>query len=540
MKFLKILLISLLFFFLPVLSFAKEKPQVIFINQVRGEECCSKGNLDNLEKQVNAFIQYQIPAFFVIRYDALANPEYVDYLKQKTANSPLIKLGLMIEITPNLAAHSGVKYKDTEERWFEAQNSFTVGYQKDDRKKIIDRLFSTFKKTFGYYPSITSSWLIDTETLNYIHDRYKVLAQQITREQWGQDSYTLYGGPPHYPYPASRNWAFIPDFKEKNPALILRQTVTDPLYNYGETKKAFTSQPNDYIGSGLDFNYFQKLINQALFKQKNSGFALLGLENSMEENYQNEYLKQIEYVSQLKSQVVFPDLKQLLTYWIKQQTTFYSGKDLINNSDNQAEFVTTPEFRKRVRTSGGKVFTTDYRYFDSGFSDPYTDYVAKKYGYWIVPYAIDYSHTYHVNSIFPETRNDFIIDKQPTFKIGKTDPKKFNEKRFANYPLYLPEPFEREINRFKSLTDIKIDRTINIDFFAKDQFGYPVNISSPLSIRTDPRIDNIKYQPDSSKHSYIIPNDKLDSLTIDIISDKKIVKQIYLFPRFLPLFKISL
>ncbi len=535
-----LLFVFYLLFIFPSSIFAKEKPQVVFINQVRGEECCSKGNLDNLEKQVNAFVQYQIPAFFVIRYDALANPEYVDYLKQQTVANPNIKLGLMIEITPHLAIDSGVKYKDGEERWFEAQNSFTIGYEKEDRKKIIDRLFTIFKKDFGYYPSLTSSWLIDTESLNYMHDRYRVAAQQITREQWGQDSYTLYGGPPHYPYPASRNWAFIPDFKEKNPVLILRQTVTDPLYNYGETKKAFTSQPNDYLVSGLDFNYFQKLLNQSLFEQKTTGFALLGLENSMEENYQNEYLKQIEYISQLKDRMAFPDLKQLSAYWQKQQTTSYSGKDLIKGTNNQVEFITTPESRKRVRKSKGKIFTTDYRYFSSEFSDPYTGYTAIKYGYWIVPYAIDYSHIYKPETIFPDTRNDFIINKQPDFKIEKTNPKKINEKRLANYPIYLPEPFEREIDRFRSLTNIKIGRTIQIDFFAKDRFGYPVNISSPLTIKTDPKIENIEYWPDSAKHSYIIPNDKLDSLTINIISDKKTVKQIFLFPRFLPLLKISL
>lgn len=535
----KILIFLVFLFIFPINSFAKEKPQVVFINQIRGEECCSIGSLENLQKQVEVFEKYRIPSFFTLRYDALTNQDYVNYLKQEIDRYPnVIKLGLLIEITPQLAHNSGVQYRSTVDRWFEAQNVFTIGYQKEDRKKIIDHLLKTFKNKFGHYPVLTSAWMIDSETLNYLHQNYGVIAHQITREQWGIDSYTLYGGPPHYPYPASKNWSFIPDFKEKNPLLIVRQTVTDPLYNYGEVNKSYTSQPNDYLNAGLDFQYFKDLIDQALFEQKTTGFALLGLENANEEKYQDEYIKQINYINQLKDRINFPNLRLLSDFWSKQKTTYYQGRDLVNKTNNQAEFVTTPDYRERRRYSNGKTYITDYRYFHSDLIDPYSDYVAKKHGYWIVPYAFDFSHVYKPESIFPETKNDLIIDKQTKFKINKINPKKFNKTRLKNYPYFLPEAIERDIDRRKSQVKVKTGKTIDIELYARDEYGHPVNISHPTEVKTDPLIEEFDYFPDSAKHVFIFPNNYSDFQEIILVSNKKIIKKIWLFPRLLPFLKI--
>lgn len=537
----KRIIVTLIFLFVfPLVVYGKEKPQAVFINQIRGEECCSEGSLENLQLQIEKFKEKNIPSFFAIRYDVLINDKYVDYFKDELKdNKKIINIGLLIEITPQLALDSGVKYNGTVERWFEAQNVYTIGYEKDDRKKIIDKLFKTFKDKFGFFPKITSAWMIDTDSLNYIHEKYKVVAHQITREQWGVDSYTLYGGPPHYPYPASVNWAFIPDFNQKNPLLILRQTVTDPLLNYGETKKHYTSQPNDYLNSGLDFEYFKKLIDQALFNQKTTGFILLGLENANDLIYQKEYLKQIDYISGLEDRVVFPNPKQLTDYWSKQQITYYQGKDLINGSNNQAEFKTTPEFRERTRISNGKTYITDYRYYNSDLIDPYNDYIAKKQGFWIVPYQLDSSRINNPESIFTDVKNDLHINKQPYFKVMQFNADKFNKSRFDKYPDYIPEAIEREIDRKKSQINISVGNLINIEFFAKDIYGYPVSISSPIEVITEPKVREVIYLPDGAKHEFIIKHNKSNFQKISLLSNKKIIKTVYLFPKLLPFIKLA-
>ena len=192
-------------------------------------------------------------------------------------------------------------------------------------QKIADYLFATFFEKFSYYPAVTSAWMIDTETLNYIHKEYGVKIQQITREQYGTDSYTLYGGPPHYPYPASKNWLFVPDYENNDPVLIVRQTVTDPLFNYGDNTSTFTSQPNDYMKNKKTFDYFKSLLDQAIDQSDNqTGFAMLGLENSMEDKFQQEYIAQLELLGKRNSEglVKFVIVDEMVSFWKQIKSVF--------------------------------------------------------------------------------------------------------------------------------------------------------------------------------------------------------------------------
>src|SRR3989344_5767935 len=348
----KILFIFIIFLFLFLFktnASAKEPAHVLIINQVRGEECCSKGTLINLKKQVEAHTSKKVPAYFALRHDVLIDKNYVDYLKTATTNYPeLIRLGLLIENTPALATNANVKHNINNENWFEAQNAFIIGYSNKDSIKIVDYLFNIFFEKCGYYPDVTSAWMIDTPTLNYIHDTYGVKIHQITREQYGTDSYTLYGGPPHYPYPASRNWLFIPDYDNSDPVLIVRQTVTDPLFNYGDTSNTFTSQPNDYLRGKKNFDYFTNLIDQVINQPDDqTGFTMLGLENSMDNNYQGEYVAQLEQIGKLESKgaVKFITVDELTDYWYNNKISLYYGKDLSRKNKDQAFWITTPFYR---------------------------------------------------------------------------------------------------------------------------------------------------------------------------------------------------
>ena len=209
--------------------------------------------------------------------------------------------------------------------------------------------------------------MIDTETLNYIHKEYGVKIQQITREQYGTDSYTLYGGPPHYPYPASKNWLFVPDYENNDPVLIVRQTVTDPLFNYGDNTSTFTSQPNDYMKNKKTFDYFKSLLDQAIDQSDNqTGFAMLGLENSMEDKFQQEYIAQLELLGKRNSEglVKFVIVDEMVSFWKQNKISVYAGKDLINNFDWQAFWITTPQYRVRLIRKNKNLMITDIRLYD--------------------------------------------------------------------------------------------------------------------------------------------------------------------------------
>lgn len=408
---------------------------IVFINQIRGEECCDVGSLENVKIQANAFIENSLPAYFTLRYDALNDPNYMSYIKSTIYAYPnLFRLGVLFEITPQFADDSSVKYHGKIDQWYEAQNVFSIGYSHDDSKKLVDTLYKKFFDEFGYYPEIVTSWMIDSTTLHYITDTYKTRLFQITREQWGQDSYTLYGGPIHFPYPASRNWVFIPDYSRTDAPLIIRQTVTDPLRNYGDRTSAFTSQPNDYMRDKKTFDYFTGLINQAVDQQP-KGFANIGLENSMDLRFQTEYVKQIQYIKKLvdEKKAQLPGIDDILQYWKKQKSNIYSGVDLVKHSNTNAYWISTPYYRARLRDFGSTVAITDFRLFDRNFEDPYVSSPAKKQGFWIVPYLIDGSRDEksRINSIsLPDKKSAGVkiqavngndaIELRYTGKTGKT------------------------------------------------------------------------------------------------------------------------
>lgn len=445
----------------PATHSTNQPQRIVIINQVRGGECCEPGSLATLQSFIAALKQRQLSATFTVRYDALKDEQFVTELKKlptsqlvnKPINQPSYELGLFLEITPTLANESGVEYKGSAANWYQAQYAYLIGYEPNDRKKIIDRIFGTFKQQFGYYPTTTTAWMIDTDSLNYVKEKYGSAVHQITREQWGTDSYTLSGGPVHYPYLADKSWAFLPmnqpasqpsneatDQLTTKSTLIVRQTISDPLRNYGDATSAFTSQPNDYLIDRKTTDYFKKLLLQSLDQPANQyGFALIGLENSMREEVNTEFQNQLEFVenltkerAHLRVQTAAQFNEEYRQKWQSQAITSITGKDLIGDSSHQTIWINTPQYRARILRKDNTVAMTDFRLYqpnneattqsinessrqlttqpvnqetdqptNSLLSDPYNQIVAHTHGYWVTPFVIDGSRFYQLNQTQP-------------------------------------------------------------------------------------------------------------------------------------------
>ncbi len=375
---------------------ASQPGQVVIINQVRGGECCDPGAVKALEEQLTSTLTLKLPTQYAVRYDAITDPSFMaPLIKAAQTNPHLVRLGILIEVTPTLATAAHVNYTGKTEDWYEAQHVFPLGYSDEDRRKLVDTLVATFIRITGTAPQFSTGWIVDTPTLMYLHTAHGINVHQITREQFGVDSYTLIGGPPHYPYPASPQWAFMPEYGQEKPLWILRQTITDPLYNYGDTSSSYTSQPNDYARSQRPFEYFEKLVTQALTQQPGQvGFSLLGLENSMSDEFQTAYHKQLQYIRQLVDRgaatVSFAD--QAVQLYAQPAVQLYNGSDLVTGNTNaRAYFISTPRYRARLRVEGNRVFISDLRLYSPALSDYYTTVPGVKHGYWITPALLDAS-----------------------------------------------------------------------------------------------------------------------------------------------------
>lgn len=363
----------------------KINAKVVFINQVRGEECCQKGSYDFVKKQIDLFKKYNIPATFVLRYDVLKDEKFITLFKSNLSN--IVDYGIFFEITPRLAQDSGVAYKGTEERWYRAQYAYLVGYSQEERKKIIDTAMIQFKKQFGIYPKTTGGWMIDTYSAEYLANTYGVTAHEITREQWGTDGYALYGGSILTAYRPSKKWIFIPGQSQGDslPLTIIRQTLSDPVRNYGDLTSGYTSQPNDY-GRTKGFDYFTHLLRQVEYYSQ--PLAVLGLENSLDKKYQDMYEKQVEYVAQVigKNNVIFP--KQIPKI---KDMNYITGTDFKNISF-KAFWIETPGYRARIIQKNNSIQLSDLRVFNSSLGDPYYAISSgEKTAFWETPYVFDSS-----------------------------------------------------------------------------------------------------------------------------------------------------
>lgn len=373
-------------------ALADSNAYTVILNQVRGEECCDKGSVEALNEYIRAVETYHLPSTFVLRYDALRNEQYLKLFQD--VKEP-IELGVLLEITPQLARDASVSYKGPEERWYKAENSFLLGYTVDERKKLIDTIFSAYKARFNSYPTTTAGWMIDAWSLQYLDTSYGVKVHEITREQWGTDSYTLYGGPVLLPYSPSKNWPLIPA-SSSNTALrtiIVRQTIPDAIRAYGDLTSAYTSQPNDYGQRNTSISYFKQLYTDALRAQP-FGFAVVGLENSMEKRHREEFIRQLRIVSDERDAgnttvVRTSELVDLLQNRdILQRISVFSSSQA--REGQWAAWVGTPQYRARVSIVNGEMALTDLRIYADNLTDPYFEQpTGSPNGYWVIPFLFD-------------------------------------------------------------------------------------------------------------------------------------------------------
>lgn len=505
---LRFLLVLIFFLKFTPTVFAQELPQVVFINHIRGNECCSEGSYDLFVKQIHFFQKNNLPVTFALRHDALIDEKY----QQKIAeikNNPLFNFGIMLEITPKLTTQAGVEYQGNKNDWYQAQYAFTIGYSSVDKKKIIDSLVNAFKNTVGYYPKISTAWMTDTESINYLKEKYNLTIQQVAREQIGLDSYTLDGGPPHYPYLGNKTWFFTPNSEKENTVLILRHTVADPFYEYGDTTSAFTSQANDYVLDGKDFSYFKKLIDQTLFGQSTRGYANLGLENSMTAAAHDEFFRQITYLKDLaqNKKIIVDSAQNLNQYWSKQKVTIYQGIDLVGSKNSEVFWLTTPSYRIRLKRNQNNLFINDLRIYKN-IEDPYLKNQAISAGYLITPALIKNNEIWAESktSLFQEILFKNKIVKK-TLRIPTSDLEQ-NE-----VGLILPKLKATEkivINNQDDIISLSYqdqnDKTIKL-IFSEDGFSI-TGINQPIF-----NLDNNFVQLIAKNNSLSLPDDDFIKLT---------------------------
>lgn len=184
--------------------------------------------------QVELMRKYHLGGTFLLQYDALMDPRYQKLLKALPRDS--FEIGGWWEIPQPMVENAGLKWRGRYPWDWRANIGFATGYTQAERKKLIDTYMHDFKKIFGYYPKSVASWFIDAYSLNYMYEKYHIVASANCKDQYGTDGYTLWGGYWNQAYYPSKVNAYMPaqHADKQIPVPIFRMLGSDPIRQYDD------------------------------------------------------------------------------------------------------------------------------------------------------------------------------------------------------------------------------------------------------------------------------------------------------------------
>jgi hypothetical protein len=147
---------------------------------------------ETVVSQIESMERHGLRGTFLLQYDALMDTRYQTLLKALPRDR--FEIGAWWEIPQPLVENSGYTWRGRYPWDWHADVGFATGYDPVERVRLVDTYMADFKKVFGAYPKSIGSWFIDAVTLNYMVERYGIVASCNCKDQIGTDGYTLWGG----------------------------------------------------------------------------------------------------------------------------------------------------------------------------------------------------------------------------------------------------------------------------------------------------------------------------------------------------------
>lgn len=338
-----------------------------------------------VKEQLKLINRYNLPATFLLQYDALIKPEYQQLLKSQLNQHS--EIGGWFEITQPQVEDAGLEWRG-EHSWVSHANiAFSTGYTKDEREKLVDVYMEKFKEIFGEYPKSMGSWYIDTHTLNYMYEKYGIIASCNCKDQIGTDGYTLWGGYWNQAYYPSKLNGYMPAQSQEQqiPVPVFRMLESDPIYQYddglGNDRQGVISLEPVYTQAGKNrawvHYFFNAIVDQPCLA---FNYAQAGQENSFTWEAMKDGLEmQIPIIDSLqRTQKI-----QVLTLaetgkWFKEKfsTTPATAVTVLNdirNENNKTVWFNSRYYRANLLWKNQNFSFRDIHLFDERFKSQYVD-----------------------------------------------------------------------------------------------------------------------------------------------------------------------
>ncbi len=338
-----------------------------------------------VEEQLKLINRYNLPATFLLQYDALIKPEYQQLLKSQLNQQS--EIGGWFEITQPQVEDAGLEWRG-EHSWVSHANiAFSTGYTKDEREKLVDVYMEKFKEIFGEYPKSMGSWYIDAHTLNYMYEKYGIIASCNCKDQIETDGYTLWGGYWNQAYYPSKLNGYMPAQSQEQQISVpvFRMLGSDPIYQYddglGNDRQGVISLEPVYTQAGKNrawvHYFFNAIVDQPCLA---FNYAQAGQENSFTWDAMKDGLEmQIPIIDSLqRTQKV-----QVLTLaetgkWFKEKfsTTPATAVTVLNdirNENNKTVWFNSRYYRANLLWKNQDFSFRDIHLFDERFKSQYVD-----------------------------------------------------------------------------------------------------------------------------------------------------------------------
>lgn len=357
-----------------------------------------------VEEQLKLVNKYNLPATFLLQYDALIKPEYQHLLKSRLNKKS--EVGGWFEITQPQVEDAGLKWRG-EHSWVSHANiAFSTGYTPEEREKLVDVYMEKFKEIFGNYPKSIGSWYIDAHTLNYMYEKYGIIASCNCKDQIGTDGYTLWGGYWNQAYYPSKRNGYMPAQTQEGqiPVPVFRMLGSDPIYQYdtglGNERQGVISLEPVYGNAGMNRQwvdyFFHSIVDEPCLA---FNYAQAGQENSFTWKAMQKGLEmQIPIIDSLRqiNKVRVETLGESGA-WFKQNypntpATAVTTLQDVRGEGNKTVWFNSRYYRVNLFWKGTEFSFRDVHLFDERFQSDYVDKAGEgsQFFFYTLPLADGY------------------------------------------------------------------------------------------------------------------------------------------------------
>ena len=334
-------------------------------------------------KQVELINKYQLSGTFLLQYDALLDNRYQKLLQSLPKDR--FEIGGWLEVPRPLAQNAGLTWRGNSAWDSRADVDFTTGYTPKEREKLIDTYMASFKKVFGYYPKTVGCWYLDSYSLNYMYQKYGIIASCNCKDQIGTDGYTLWGGYWNQAYYPSKLNAYMPaqTVKGQIPVPVFRMLGSDPIRQYDNGigtghQGVVTLEPVYKFGGGDStwVNWFLKTLIDG--EAMAFGYTQAGQENSFTWkamqfglSYQLKKIAALQKAGKLQVETMASTAKWYKKHFKVTPVTAVTAMEDLPGKNQKTLWMDSRFYRINLLWHGNQLRIRNIHLFDQSFVSPY-------------------------------------------------------------------------------------------------------------------------------------------------------------------------